>query len=66
VSRTRFVYDANGNEIHRNTYFSHYATVNGIVAVGPAAVTAAAAPEPPPPPAEEPPPEGGVVPPTTP
>jgi vancomycin resistance protein YoaR len=64
VSRTRFVYDANGNEIHRNTYFSHYATVNGIVAVGPAVVTAAAPePPPPPPPAEEPPPEGGVIPP---
>ena len=46
VSRTRIVYDANGNEIHRDTYFSSYATVNGIVAVGPAA--AAAAPEEPP------------------
>jgi vancomycin resistance protein YoaR len=66
VTRTRFVYDANGNEIHRNTYFSHYATVNGIVAVGPAVV--AAAPEPPPP-APEPPPDGGGAgdpPPTTP
>lgn len=35
VVRSRIVYDANGNEIHRNTYHSHYATVNGIVAVGP-------------------------------
>ncbi|HYI66629.1 MAG TPA: VanW family protein [Candidatus Limnocylindrales bacterium] len=45
VSRSRFVYDAAGNEIHRNDYFSHYATVNGITMVGPA--RAAAAPEPP-------------------
>jgi len=45
VSRTRFVYDANGNEIHRNTYFSSYRTVNGITLVGPA--PAAAEPEPP-------------------
>jgi len=45
VSRTRFVYDADGNEIHRNTYFSAYRTVNGITLVGPAAVSA---PEPPP------------------
>jgi vancomycin resistance protein YoaR len=44
VSRSRFVYDAGGNEIHRNTYFSHYATVSGIVLVGPAP----AVPEPPP------------------
>jgi vancomycin resistance protein YoaR len=36
VSRTRFVYDADGNEIHRNTYFSSYRTVNGITLVGPA------------------------------
>ncbi len=42
VSRTRFVYDADGNEIHRNAYFSSYRTVNGITAVGPA-------PAPPPP-----------------
>ena len=45
VSRSRYVYDAAGNEIHRNDYFSHYATVNGITLVGPA--RAAAAPEPP-------------------
>ena len=45
VSRTRIVYDAAGNEIHRNDYFSHYATVNGITVVGPA--KAAVAPEPP-------------------
>jgi hypothetical protein len=34
VTRTRFVYDAAGNEIHRNTYFSSYRTVNGITLVG--------------------------------
>ena len=45
VSRTRFVYDAAGNEIHRNTYFSSYRTVKGITLVGPA--RAAAGPEPP-------------------
>ncbi|MEO7294974.1 MAG: VanW family protein [Candidatus Limnocylindria bacterium] len=45
VSRTRFVYDAAGNEIHNNTYFSSYRTVNGITMVGPAS---AEAPEPPP------------------
>jgi vancomycin resistance protein YoaR len=45
VSRTRFVYDAAGNLIHRNDYFSSYRTVNGIVLVGPSA--AAEAPEPP-------------------
>ena len=47
VSRTRFVYDAQGNEIHRNTYFSSYRTVNGITQVGPAP-----APKPAEPPAE--------------
>jgi vancomycin resistance protein YoaR len=62
VSRTRFVYDANGTLIHQNTYFSSYRTVNGIVAVGPA-VVAQAAPEPPPPAPEPPPADGGVVPP---
>ena len=36
VTRTRFVYDANGTLIHQNTYFSAYKTVNGITAVGPA------------------------------
>jgi vancomycin resistance protein YoaR len=41
VSRTRFVYDANGALLHQNTYFSSYRTVNGITAVGP---TAAAPP----------------------
>ncbi|MGQ0608105.1 MAG: VanW family protein [Chloroflexota bacterium] len=45
VSRTRFVYDADGNEIHRNAYFSSYRTVNGITLVGPAP---AAEPDPPP------------------
>lgn len=34
VSRTRVVYDAAGNEIHRNTYFSSYDTVNGITLIG--------------------------------
>jgi vancomycin resistance protein YoaR len=57
VTRSRFVYDANGTEIHRNTYFSHYATVNGIVLVGPTPV----APEPPP--AEPVPPPAEPVPP---
>ena len=42
VSRTRFVYDADGKLIHQNTYFSSYRTVNGITAVGP---TAAAPPD---------------------
>ena len=41
VSRSRLVYDADGNLLHRNDYFSSYATVTGIVAVGP---TAAAPP----------------------
>ena len=58
VSRTRYVYDANGNLIHQNTYFSSYRTVNGIVAVGPAVVQAA--PEPPPPAPEPPPSEPPV------
>lgn len=57
VSRTRYVYDANGNLIHQNTYFSSYRTVNGIVAVGPAVQTA---PEPPPPAPEPPPAEPPV------
>jgi len=35
VSRTRYVYDADGTLIHENTYFSSYRTVNGITAVGP-------------------------------
>ena len=43
VSRSRLVYDANGNLLHQNDYFSSYATVNGIVQVGPPA----AAPDPP-------------------
>ncbi len=47
VSRTRFVYDANGTEIHRNTYFSSYRAVNGITQVGPAP-----APKPPEPPGD--------------
>jgi vancomycin resistance protein YoaR len=45
VSRSRIVYDAAGNVLHRNDYFSSYATVTGIVQVGP---PAPAAEEPPP------------------
>lgn len=45
VTRTRYVYDANGTLLHQDTYVSKYATVNGIVAVGPSA--AASAPTPP-------------------
>ena len=41
VSRTRYVYAADGTLIHQDTYFSSYRTVNGITAVGP---TAAAPP----------------------
>jgi vancomycin resistance protein YoaR len=37
VTRTRYVYGADGNLIHQNTYFSSYRTVNGITAVGPRA-----------------------------
>ena len=47
VTRSRYVYDANGNLLHQNTYFSSYNTVNGIVAVGPSA-PAETAEEPPP------------------
>jgi vancomycin resistance protein YoaR len=35
--RSRFVYDAAGNLLHQNDYFSSYATVTGITAVGPPA-----------------------------
>ena len=68
VSRTRYVYDANGNLIHQNTYFSSYRTVNGIVAVGPAVVTQPAQEPPPPPPGEPdvPPPPTEPPPPTPP
>ena len=45
VSRSRLVYDAAGNLLHRNDYFSSYATVTGITVVGPR--PAAAEPEPP-------------------
>jgi vancomycin resistance protein YoaR len=38
VSRSRLVYDAAGNLLHRNDYFSSYATVTGITLVGPPAV----------------------------
>jgi len=34
---TRIVTDANGRVIHRNTYYSHYARITGIVLVGRAA-----------------------------
>jgi vancomycin resistance protein YoaR len=44
VSRTRYVYAADGTLLHQNTYFSSYRTVNGITLVGP---TAAATSEPP-------------------
>lgn len=43
VTVSRTVYDANGNVVHQNTWFSDYRTVNGITLVGPTA----AAPEPP-------------------
>ena len=36
VSRSRFVYDAAGNLLHDDYYFSSYATVTGITVVGPA------------------------------
>jgi len=39
VSRTRFVYAADGSLVHQNTYFSSYRTVNGITVVGPTAAT---------------------------
>ena len=45
VSRSRLVYDAAGNLLHRNDYFSSYATVTGITVAGPR--PAAAEPEPP-------------------
>ena len=48
VTRSRYVYDANGTLLHQNTYFSSYNTVNGIVAVGPSAPAAATSEEPPP------------------
>ncbi len=35
VSVTRRVYEANGNLLHENTFFSPYRTVDGIVRVGP-------------------------------
>ena len=47
VSRTRFVYDAAGNLLHRNDYFSSYATVTGITVVGPTPAAPPAEPEPP-------------------
>jgi len=43
VSRTRYVYAADGTLLHQDTYFSSYRTVNGITLVGPTA----AAPAPP-------------------
>ncbi|MGH2418856.1 MAG: VanW family protein [Candidatus Limnocylindria bacterium] len=47
VSRTRFVYDAAGNLLHRNDYSSSYATVTGITVVGPTPAAPPAEPEPP-------------------
>ena len=44
VSRSRFVYDAAGNLLHNDYYFSSYATVTGITVVGPSAPSE---PEPP-------------------
>ncbi len=41
VTRTRYVYAADGSLLHQNTYFSSYRTVNGITAVGPTAASAA-------------------------
>lgn len=37
VSRSRYVYDAAGNLLHQDDYFSSYATVTGITLVGPSA-----------------------------
>jgi vancomycin resistance protein YoaR len=37
VSRSRFVYDAAGNLLHQDDYFSSYATVTGITVAGPPA-----------------------------
>jgi vancomycin resistance protein YoaR len=37
VSRSRYVYDAAGNLLHQDDYFSSYATVTGITVVGPSA-----------------------------
>ncbi len=37
VWRSRYVYDAAGNLLHQNDYFSSYATVTGITVVGPPA-----------------------------
>jgi hypothetical protein len=54
VSRSRFVYDAAGNQIHRNDYFSSYATVTGILLVGPTPAAPPDPPESPDPPAETP------------
>jgi vancomycin resistance protein YoaR len=45
VSRSRYVYDAAGNLLHNDYYFSSYATVTGITLVGP---TPAAPPAEPP------------------
>lgn len=49
-SVTRTVRDAQGNVLHRDTFVSRYATINGITLVGPRP------PAPPPPPDEEDPP----------
>lgn len=48
ASVTRYVYDAGGELIHQDHYFSRYRVVNGITLVGPAAPAPPPAPEPPP------------------
>jgi hypothetical protein len=39
VSVTRVVRDRDGNVIHKDTYYSHYKTVTGIVQIGRGATT---------------------------
>lgn len=54
VVRTRVVYDADGTVLHEDRWFSHYKTVNGIIAVGPPV------PAPEPPAEAAPPADGGT------
>jgi vancomycin resistance protein YoaR len=51
---TRTVRDANGNVIHTETYYSHYARITGIVLVGRAVADTVGEPKPPAPPATTP------------
>ena len=44
VRVTRVVRDRNGNVIHKDTYFSHYKTVTGIVLIGRGSSTASRRP----------------------